>query len=469
MKLKTAVLLLQILAVSSLIPPGLGNVALRKEATQSDTAYGGPASLAVDGNRSPIYGQKSCTHTSNRANPWWRVDLLKPYKIFSVTITNRKDCCASRINGAQIRIGNSLENNGNNNPLCSTVPSISPGPSQTFKCSGPMVGRYVNVYIPRREFLTLCEVEVNGEEADDGNVALRKEATQSDTAYGGPASLAVDGNRSPIYGQKSCTHTSNRANPWWRVDLLKPYKIFSVTITNRKDCCASRINGAQIRIGNSLENNGNNNPLCSTVPSIGPGPSQTFKCSGPMVGRYVNVYIPRREFLTLCEVEVNGEEANELPDYGNVALRKEATQSDTAYGGPASLAVDGNRSPIYGQKSCTHTSNRANPWWRVDLLKPHKIFSVTITNRKDCCASRINGAQIRIGNSLENNGNNNPLCSTVPSISPGPSQTFKCSGPMVGRYVNVYIPRREFLTLCEVEVNGEEANELPDYEEEDQC
>ncbi|KAG9332057.1 hypothetical protein JZ751_016190, partial [Albula glossodonta] len=284
-------------------------------------------------------------------------------------------------------------------------PGLGPGLSQTFKCSGPMEGRYVNVYIPRREYLTLCEVEVNGEEADDGNVALRKEATQSDTAYGGPASLAVDGNRSPVYGQKSCTHTSNRANPWWRVDLLKPHRIFSVTITNRKDCCASRINGAQIRIGNSLENNGNNNPLCSTVPSIGPGLSQTFKCSGPMEGRYVNVYIPRREYLTLCEVEVNGEEA----DDGNVALRKEATQSDTAYGGPASLAVDGNRSPVYGQKSCTHTSNRANPWWRVDLLKPHRIFSVTITNRKDCCASRINGAQIRIGNSLENNGNNNPL------------------------------------------------------------
>ncbi|KAG9330587.1 hypothetical protein JZ751_023818 [Albula glossodonta] len=94
-------------------------------------------------------------------------------------------------------------------------------------------------------------------------------------------------------------------NPWWRVDLLQPYSIVSVTITNMGDCCGERIKGAQIRIGNSLGNNGITNPLCSEIHSLGQGATQTFHCPQKMLGRYVTVYIPRTEYLHLCEVEVN--------------------------------------------------------------------------------------------------------------------------------------------------------------------
>lgn len=39
-----------------------------------------------------------------------------PYKINAVKVTNREDGYYKKINGAEIRIGNSLENNGNINP-----------------------------------------------------------------------------------------------------------------------------------------------------------------------------------------------------------------------------------------------------------------------------------------------------------------------------------------------------------------
>ena len=43
------------------------------------------------------------------------------------------------------------------------ISSIAAGTSKTFKCDG-MKGRYVSIVIPgRKEFLTLCEVEVYGE------------------------------------------------------------------------------------------------------------------------------------------------------------------------------------------------------------------------------------------------------------------------------------------------------------------
>uniref|UniRef100_A0A8D0D996 Fucolectin tachylectin-4 pentraxin-1 domain-containing protein n=1 Tax=Sander lucioperca TaxID=283035 RepID=A0A8D0D996_SANLU len=114
---------------------------------------------AIDGNRASNLGQGSCTHTKKDLKPWWRLDLLKTYQISNVTITNRGDCCAWRIDGAEIRIGNSLDDNGN------------AGSSQTFVCNG-MEGRYVNIVIPgRQEYLTLCEVEVTGQ-CDSGEEKL---------------------------------------------------------------------------------------------------------------------------------------------------------------------------------------------------------------------------------------------------------------------------------------------------------
>uniref|UniRef100_A0A3P9CZ86 Fucolectin tachylectin-4 pentraxin-1 domain-containing protein n=1 Tax=Maylandia zebra TaxID=106582 RepID=A0A3P9CZ86_9CICH len=120
----------------------LPNVALKGEATQSSTLSFATASKAIDGRRNSFYSNGFCSHTAeDETNPWWRVDLQRSFTITAVKVTNRGDCCAERLDGAEIRIGNSLENNGNNNPS--------------------MEGRFVNVFLPgQKKTLTLCEVEV---------------------------------------------------------------------------------------------------------------------------------------------------------------------------------------------------------------------------------------------------------------------------------------------------------------------
>ncbi|GAA6107138.1 fucolectin-like, partial [Tachysurus ichikawai] len=138
------------------------------------------------------------------------------------------------------------------------------------------------------------------------DVALRGIATQSSSFsnyyY---ASFAIDGNRASVLSASSCTHTNADYGPWWRVDLLAVYYISNVIITNRGDACADRINGAEIHIGNSLINNGNNNPRCVVIPSMPAGASINYTCN--MQGRYVNVILPNIvQCLTLCEVEVYG-------------------------------------------------------------------------------------------------------------------------------------------------------------------
>ncbi|XP_027141984.1 fucolectin-7 [Larimichthys crocea] len=288
---------------------------------------------------------------------------------------------------------------------------------------------------------------------DYPNLALRGRATQSDRYYDafGAASNAIDGNRDSNFHAGSCTHTAAQTNPWWRVDLLEPYIVTSIIITNR-DSVPERINGAEIHIGNSLQDNGVANPVVGVIPQIAAGRSLKITFTSRVEGRYVTVLLPGAgRVLTLCEVEVYGYHA---PTGENLALQGKATQSSlSSYLGDAYHAIDGNRNSVYVDGSCTHTKANFSPWWRLDLGKTHKVFSVMVTNIIEA-STRLNGAEIRIGDSLENNGNNNPRCAVISSIPGGFTETFQCDG-MDGRYVNIVIPgRTEYLHVCEVEVYG---------------
>ncbi|XP_016366763.1 fucolectin-7-like [Sinocyclocheilus rhinocerous] len=288
-----------------------------------------------------------------------------------------------------------------------------------------------------------------------GNIALNARVVQSSLGHSqGDAEHAVDGNRDANYAKGSCSYTKAEFNPWWRADLGNIYSISKVAITNRGDCCKERLRGAQIRIGNELENNGNNNELAATVLTV-PNGTVAFEFE-PVNGQYVNIFLPGNdEYLTLCEVEVFAEK--DKPLYTcvprNLALGGKAVQSSTYSDlGAAQNAVDGNRQSSYALGSCSVTNGDMNSWWRVDLLDVYRVTRVSITNRGDCCEKTVEGIQIRIGNSLENNGNNNELAAIVGPIPLGNTKTFEFKHVM-GRYVNLIVPgRNEYLTLCEVEV-----------------
>ncbi|XP_034001795.1 fucolectin-4-like [Trematomus bernacchii] len=284
------------------------NVALRGKATQSNRYEHefGAASSAIDGNRDNHFNSGSCSHTDAESNPWWRVDLLEPYIITSVTISNRGDCCSDRLQGAQVHIGNSLVNNGAANPVVGTISRVEALTTMTF--THRVEGRYVTVRIPGNgKILTLCEVEVYGYHAPTGeNLAIQGKAAQSSLHGSADAYNAFDGSRASKFNDSSCSHTAHELNPWWRLALPKTHKVFSVKITNRKEAHL-RLDGAEIRIGDSLVNNGADNPRFAVITSIAAGQTVEFKVPNGMDGRYVYIGIPgREEFLTLCEVEVFG-------------------------------------------------------------------------------------------------------------------------------------------------------------------
>uniref|UniRef100_A0A8C2GY02 Fucolectin tachylectin-4 pentraxin-1 domain-containing protein n=1 Tax=Cyprinus carpio TaxID=7962 RepID=A0A8C2GY02_CYPCA len=274
------------------------NVALWRITNQSsDWDSSWISRYAVDGLRN------RCAHTITQSDPWWRVDLLNEYQVKKVAITNRDFPAGSqRINGAVIRVGN-FPDDTYRNPICAVISTIPSGATSNFSCSG-IEGRYVIVHIPGDlKTLTLCEVEVYGHLIGK---SLLGTVIQSSTSADMFAEKAIDGNRGLQQLDIGCSSTLNQTNPWWRVDLAHIYKVSRVVVTNRNDCCTEQINGAEIRIGNSLENNGNNNPICAIIPAIPAGESFSYSCGG-MEGRYVNLIIPGdMKTLTLCEVEVFG-------------------------------------------------------------------------------------------------------------------------------------------------------------------
>nr|AEA39707.1 F-type lectin [Epinephelus coioides] len=287
------------------------------------------------------------------------------------------------------------------------------------------------------------------------NVALRGKATQSNRyehAFGA-ASSAIDGNRESNFHSGSCTHTDEEYSPWWRVDLLESYIVTSVIITNRRDCCAYRLNGAEVHIGKLFTRQ----RLLQTQ-WLGKflqflQANRSLSLSLIEWRDVMSLWLYRVTISTLhsCEVEVYWVPCPQLER--TLALKGKASQSSLYEFGNAYNAIDGNPNPKWEDGSCTHTKNNISPWWRLDLGKTHKIDSVKITNR-DEEAERLNGAEIRIGDSLANFGNNNTRCAVVKSIPAGSVSEFKCNG-IDGRYINIVIPEKEeFLSLCEVEVYG---------------
>merc|ERR1719162_1844369 len=133
-----------------------------------------------------------------------------------------------------------------------------------------------------------------------------------------------------------------------------------------------------------------------------------------------------------------------------------ATQSSVASGGPASRAIDGNFATTYGSNSCTHTEKQERPWWEVDLGSSKSISAVTVTNRGDCCGSRLSGFNVAIDGTE---------CASNVAIAQGEKKEVPCSG--TGQVVRVTLPGTEYLTICEFEVVEAEEEVVAETQEDE--
>jgi putative heme-binding domain-containing protein len=94
--------------------------------------------------------------------------------------------------------------------------------------------RFVRIeLLGKQRTLTLAEVEVY---SDGQNIARQGKASQKNTAFGGEAARAIDGNKSGSYADGGQTHTQEGTqDPWWELDLGGEFPIDAVVVFNRTD------------------------------------------------------------------------------------------------------------------------------------------------------------------------------------------------------------------------------------------
>ena len=201
------------------------------------------------------------------------------------------------------------------------------------------------------------------------NVALGKRVTQSSTVFGGDASRAVDGKTDGDFGHQSVTHTNFQSKPWWQVDLDKEETIRQINIFNRTDTAQERLSNFHVILldsfGNEIERK-RISALTNTAAQL----AIDYKKA-----RFIRIELEGHNALSLAEVQVLRAE--------NIAWKKQASQSSTAYGGDANRALDGNTNNTYSQNSITHTNFENKAWWQVDLGRSEQVGFVRLFNRGD--------------------------------------------------------------------------------------
>ena len=288
------------------------DVALNKPATQTSTINRGLAHLAVDNN------WNTYALTSSDRGQYWEVDLSGQYSTAIVSIVGRLSASSrNRQLFYRTSFGTSKLEFMLGTRVVQTVNLVSSYPespaqraSQQISSSPNVVFDRVRLHNVEGQGLTLSTVQVDAQPyVDNGpNVALGKPTFQTSTIADGFSDLAVNGSEDGYV-----THTNNGPREYWEADLLFPYKISTISIVNRKDCCADRILGATLQVlsGTSV--------VYSRVigqSDLGTNPYLEFNVPAGTAGNRVRVLNKPNEYLSLAEVRVNGVYSYPFPTEG---------------------------------------------------------------------------------------------------------------------------------------------------------
>ncbi|CAJ1946176.1 unnamed protein product [Cylindrotheca closterium] len=263
----------------------------------------------------------------------------------------------------------------------------------------------------------------------------------------GEASNAIDGNTDGNYFSGSSSHTWTQWNPYWQVQGIAG-PVSTVRVWNRNDGETGHLVGAAVDL---LDSNGE---VLATREIQGVATFWEFEFDSISGVDKVQVSHRGLRFIILAEVEVlGGSSGGSLLTESSVASQSSSLNCDACIhvphfsaGGPASLAIDGNRN------SPAHTHFQVDPWWQVDLQLTATVSMVIVWGRPDCCnMERLVGAKIQLKDSSGN------ILHTETITGDGVMSTFEF--PHVEDVVAIRIaldssPEYSLLNIVQVEAFG---------------
>ena len=233
----------------------------------------------------------------------------------------------------------------------------------------------------------LAKIEMQLISPDD---ALKREQTDWETPFRKP--LAWQPIKPESAKAKSKSPIVINDNGSLKVDTISDTDTYTLELPLNGDTPLERITGLQIRSipDPSLPNGGaaigDGNFVITNVAA-----SLVAQKTDAVKARFVRVELNgENKILSLAEVQV-------FADGTNVATTGKASQSSTAFDGPAELAIDGKTTGVFTDKSTTHTATSSSPWWELDLGKTTAIDKVDVWSRTDSdLFARLAGAKVLV-------------------------------------------------------------------------
>ncbi|WP_433169159.1 PKD domain-containing protein [Kribbella sp. CA-247076] len=296
------------------------NLARGKTATQSSTSGTAVAARAVDGNTNGVFSGGSVTQTNLSTQPWWQVDLGSAAAVSTVTVWSRTD--SNRMGSGSVFIsstdmtGRSMTSlQADNSVKKMSFSAFSSTTNSLTLNAGNATGRYVRVQLSSIfTILNLAELQVGGT-TGAVNLSTNRPAAQSSTDVG-TAARAVDGNTNGVFAAGSVSRTASSSQPWWQVDLLTNSRVSNVTVHNRTDASADKLNNAVVFLSTASMSGRTYAQLMAdsavTKLNLGATPGAVTSLPTNTVARYVKVQSPATSagVISLAEVTVTGTQPN---------------------------------------------------------------------------------------------------------------------------------------------------------------
>ena len=276
-----------------------------------------------------------------------------------------------------------------------------------------------------------------------GNLALKKPVTTSPTFNSD--SVGKKANDGDIAG--TVQHFGSQVgavDPFWRVDLLDFYVVTTVEIVLRIDKDFELNDVMEVRVGGSLENDGNSNPLCGEPADLDNLSRYVYRCE--LYGRYVNVKktdIPAASLLVILEVLVNKEPTT------NVAFGK-----TTSYSSRNKVAAGSDKSVDGTIKFWNSRSASSFPHWcMIDFGETIPIVKLFLMHTHQ--PGNLDKMIVTIGDNSADHGKDNPRLGGVHDFSTRLTSTLYSKPRIEGRYVTVESLKDKQTAINEIEVYSE--------------
>lgn len=239
-------------------------------------------------------------------------------------------------------------------------------------------------------------------------------ATQSGGTAANPAANAIDNNPATF------SQTPNLPGAFWEYEMTRPVRISRISVVAPSGAATIGVlGGAVLRVYNLRDQ------LLFEIPigPITPGSTWTTFVPPGIDGRIVRIELPDGQTngagdyrIALAELRISGDPS---PAMGPVNLPATAnvTQSSTATGLAAALAIDGNPATF------SETANTFNSHWMLTLDRPRTLNRVELLNRNDSNSTRLGGLIVRL---LDAESNSLAVATVV---NPGAGKTWEFDVP----------------------------------------